>query len=73
MNQVTGDGGLPQGYSCPACGGPPALVIAGQQAFCGSADCAVVTWDPSLTLGELLARATFHRLDDSGDDGDGGS
>jgi len=36
---------------CPLCDSLPVMVFgAGTQAFCGNDDCALLCWDPSLSL-----------------------
>lgn len=43
----------PVGMTCPGCGNPPALAFP-TQAWCGTDDCKIVTWNPTMTLDELL-------------------
>lgn len=44
----------PAGLSCPGCEQPPRyLMDRGTQAFCGTAECHVITWNPTMTLEEL--------------------
>lgn len=50
----------PVGVHCPGCGQPAAVAYA-QQAFCGTDDCKVITWNPSKTLDENLEN--YHRVD----------
>ena len=41
---------------CPLCGMPPFLLLGGgTQAFCGTDDCRVFTWNPALSAEENLA------------------
>ena len=48
----------PVGLNCPWCGEPPVMLFGGgTQAFCGTDDCACLTWDPAKTLAELNADA----------------
>ena len=44
------------GMHCPGCGQPPVMAFA-TQAFCGTDDCKVITWNPTLTMDELLDNA----------------
>lgn len=42
----------------PACDQPPwAVMGGGTQAFCGTDDCAVMTWNPQVTAAEFEATA----------------
>lgn len=44
----------PAGLRCPACESPPLAVLGGgSQAFCSNTECAVLTWNPTMTLAEL--------------------
>lgn len=45
----------PVGNSCPGCGEPAELEVGTEQFFCGSNDCHVLMWNPTLTLEELQA------------------
>ncbi len=50
--------GEPVGLHCPGCGRPPIWVFGGgSQAWCGTDDCPILTWNPRLTLAELNAGA----------------
>lgn len=52
----TSASGVPVGLACPFCGEPPVYLLGGgTQAFCGTDDCPVVTWDPTKTRAELAA------------------
>jgi len=43
--------------SCPVCDQPPLFVLGGgTQAFCGNEECRALSWDPTLSRDELLAR-----------------
>lgn len=48
--------GQPVGLSCPGCGHPPIMILAGgRQCFCGTeTGCRIITWDATMTLDELL-------------------
>jgi hypothetical protein len=40
---------------CPLCGHAPVIVLpGGEQAFCGTANCDVISWDPSASLDDNL-------------------
>lgn len=53
----TGD---PAGLKCPLCSQPPRWLLGGgTQAFCGTDDCKVVTWDPTRTIDENLTDIGF--------------
>ena len=57
---------------CPLCGGPPVFMMGGgTQAFCGSDDCRLFTWNPTLSRSENLQSADFidltPREDDTGE------
>jgi hypothetical protein len=55
----------PVGQICPACGEPPRFLLGGgTQAFCGTDDCPVFTWDPTKTRAELNASMTVIDLSD---------
>jgi hypothetical protein len=46
----------PVGLNCPGCGEPPLWLMGdGTQAWCGTDDCPILTWNPSKTLAELNA------------------
>lgn len=52
---------------CFGCGSPPALLLGGgTQAFCGSDDCRVFTWNPTKTVDELLENFGVVDLPDLG-------
>ena len=49
----------PVGLKCPGCGEPPVFLFGGgTQAWCGTDDCPILTWNPEMTLAELNADAT---------------
>ena len=53
---MSGDPGEPVGLKCPACGEPPLwLMGGGSQAWCGTDDCPILTWNPVKTRAELAA------------------
>ena len=53
----------PTGLACPGCGKPPMFLFGGgHQAFCGSDDCRVLTWDPAQTVAEFYASAKITDL-----------
>ena len=46
----------PVGLKCPGCGEPPVFLFGGgTQAWCGTDDCPILTWNPEKTLAELNA------------------
>lgn len=48
--------GEPVGLNCPGCGEDPVFLFGGgTQAFCGTDDCPILTWNPTKTLAELNA------------------
>jgi hypothetical protein len=50
----------PVGLRCPLCSQPPYGVLGGgTQAFCGTDDCKVVIWDPTLTMDQTMASMEF--------------
>lgn len=50
--------GGPAGLKCPGCGERPVFLFGGgSQAWCGSDDCPILTWNPELSLAELNADA----------------
>lgn len=52
--------GQPAGLLCLGCGQPPYAVLGGgTQAFCGTPDCRVVTWDPTMTVDEMLEDISY--------------
>ena len=52
--------GEPAGLTCPLCGEPPVWLLGGgRQAFCGSEDCKIVTWNPTRTVDENLTEVSF--------------
>jgi len=51
---VSDEPGAPVGLKCPACGEPPLWLFV-NQAWCGTDDCPVLTWDPGKTRAELAA------------------
>ena len=54
---------------CPNCGGPPMMVFGGgTQAFCGTFDCSVLTWDPSKSLDGNLLNASVVEVRPGADD-----
>ena len=54
---------------CPHCGQLPEMILAdGHQAFCGTDDCRVLTWDPFLTAEENTANSTTVDLGGLSDD-----
>jgi hypothetical protein len=56
--------------TCPLCSQPPVIVLdVGRQAFCGSDDCPVLTWDMSTPLDELLTTYQSVSLDEAVPDG----
>ena len=59
----------PVGLNCPACHEPPVWVLGGgTQAWCGTDDCPILTWDPTKTRAELNAEAKL--IDLRGAEGD---
>lgn len=57
----------PVGLICPGCGEPPVFLLGGgTQAWCGTGDCPILTWDPTMTLAELNADAKTVDLGDLG-------
>ena len=57
---------------CPLCSEPPIMVLGGgTQAFCGSDDCVLLTWNPSLSLDDNLLDAKGIDFPPTGD-GEGG-
>lgn len=56
--------GQPVGLKCPACGEPPLWLFGGgTQAWCGTDDCPILTWNPTKTLTELAAELKVVNLD----------
>lgn len=56
-------------FHCPACGWMAKFAFSGQ-AWCGNDDCAVVCWDPTKSIEELLEDVLQISLDvDQDDDG----
>jgi hypothetical protein len=50
--------GGPVGLKCPGCGELPVFLFGGgTQAWCGTDDCPILTWNPELSLAELNADA----------------
>ena len=50
--------GGPVGLKCPGCGEDPVFLFGGgTQAWCGTDDCPILTWNPELSLAELNADA----------------
>jgi len=48
--------GAQVGLKCPGCGEPPVFLFGGgTQAWCGTDDCPILTWNPALTLAQLNA------------------
>jgi hypothetical protein len=46
----------PVGLKCPGCGEVPLWLFGGgTQAWCGTDDCPILTWNPTKTLAELNA------------------
>ena len=43
------------------------MFLGGTQAFCGTGDCSLVCWDPSLSLDENLMDARTVRWEDGSD------
>lgn len=39
---------------CPLCDQPPQLAIGPTQVFCGTDDCRMLTWDPTLSRDDNL-------------------
>jgi hypothetical protein len=52
--------GEPAGLKCPLCSQPPMWLLGGgRQAFCGTDDCKVLTWDPTMTVDEFISDIHF--------------
>lgn len=63
-----GMAGQPVGMKCPGCGEPPVVLFGGgTQAWCGTDDCPILTWDPTKTLAELNADSKTIDLRNEGD------
>lgn len=54
---------MPPTPRCPRCDQPPRFLMGGgTQAFCGTDDCAVMTWNPQVTAAEFEATAAPTQL-----------
>ena len=47
---------------CPLCDQPPRFIVSIEQAFCGSDNCTMLCWDPSMSLADNLLDAGVVRL-----------
>lgn len=45
--------GDPIGDACPGCGQPAEMQVGTTQSFCGTDDCRVIMWNPTMSLEEL--------------------
>jgi hypothetical protein len=52
---------VPVGLYCPECGKPPQATMGAETAFCGTAGCRILKWDPTLTRAEIDA-AGVHEI-----------
>lgn len=61
--------GGPVGLKCPSCSEPPVMLFGGgTQAWCGTDDCPILTWNPTMTLAELNANSRAIDLERHDDD-----
>jgi hypothetical protein len=59
---------------CPVCGEPPLWVLGGgTQAFCGSDECPVFTWNPAQSREHFMATAREVQITQDQDGSDEGS
>lgn len=48
------------GLLCPLCRQPPRFLLGGgTQAFCGTDECKIFTWNPMMTIDELFSDMAF--------------
>jgi len=52
--------------NCSLCGQPPLFSFGGEQAFCGNDDCALILWDPSVSLEDNLMDAGVVQFPEEG-------